>query len=87
MLERKAPKKRKKIPNPNKRFIQLSDILGNGQNLKQSDLVVLEKIGTKLGNDEEEEEEEADEAEESPDPTPIYTRSGRQIRKPLSLGD
>ena len=67
--------------------MQLSDILGSGQSLEQSDLVVLEEIGTELGDDEEEEEEEADEAEESPDPTPIYTRSGRQIRKPLSLGD
>jgi len=79
MLELKAPKKRKKIPNPNKRFMQLSNILGSGQSLEQSDLVILEEIGTELGDDEEEEEEEADEAKESPDPTPIYTCSGCQI--------
>ena len=61
--------------------------MGSGQSLEQSDLVVLEEIGTELGDDEEEEEEEADEAKESPDPTPIYTCSGCQIWKPLLLGD
>ena len=86
-MEHKTPKKRKKIPNPNKRFMQLSNMLGKGQSLKEIDPIILEEMGAELDDVEVEEEEEAVEAEESPDPTPIYTRSGRQIRKPISLND
>lgn len=60
-LERSKAKKRKKVPIPNKRFMQLSDILGSDQSVEKIDLDILQEIVVALSDLEEEEEEEAEE--------------------------
>ncbi|KJZ73083.1 hypothetical protein HIM_07467 [Hirsutella minnesotensis 3608] len=78
-LDRMRPKKKKKIPNPNKRFMDLSDILGNGKKPSDHGAEVLDVIEVALS---EVDEEEGEEMEKSPDLPPIYTRAGRHTRKP-----
>ncbi|MGI0016370.1 MAG: hypothetical protein ACREBU_23365 [Nitrososphaera sp.] len=86
-IERLQPKKRRKVPNPNKRFIQLSEILGGGKELEDIEERVLDEIEVAVevvdSSEEEEEEEEAD----PPDLSTVRTRSGRQIRRPQALAN
>lgn len=86
-IERLQPKKRRKVPNPNKRFIQLSEILKRGKELEDIEERVLDEIEVAVevvdSSEEEEEEEEAD----PPDLSTVRTRSGRQIRQSQALAN
>jgi hypothetical protein len=71
------PKKRKKIPNPNARFITMAEILATGGQ-PANDLLELENDDSEdVAKVEEEEEDEAKEAEEDEPPVAARTRSGR----------
>jgi hypothetical protein len=83
-LDRMRPKKKKKIHNPNKRFMNLSDILGNAKKPSAHRDEVLDAIEVAFS---EVEEEEVEEREKSPDLLPIFTRAGRQIRKRTHQGN
>lgn len=83
-LDRMRPKKNKKIPNPNKRFMSISDILGSREKHSHTDDEVLDAIEVAFNEVEEEEEEGA---EKSPDLPPTYTRAGRQTRKRILRGN
>lgn len=81
-IERLQPKKRRAIPNPNRRFQDLAEILGTDQNTP---------IATPEQPQEEEEEVTISGEEEEDDPQevvirePVRTRSGRQSKRPAYL--
>ncbi|SPJ87168.1 uncharacterized protein FTOL_12193 [Fusarium torulosum] len=88
-ITRLQQKKRRKVPSPNKRFIQLSKILGGGKEFEDIEEPVLDEIevAVEVVDSSEEEEEEEEEEANPPDLSTVCTRSGRQIRRPEALAN
>lgn len=81
-IERLRPKKRRKVPNPNRKFMKISEILASGGD------PTIEVIDQRDGGGEvvvEPEEEGVAESSSDEEPeirAPVVTRSGRSIQKP-----
>ena len=88
-LERVQPRKRRKIPNPNRTFMTLSECLARGLELTFEDVEeILAQENEAIQNDPgggSEDGEELDEPEDELEgaiPEPVRTRSGRAIQRP-----
>lgn len=83
-IERMKAKKRKTIPNPNKKFMQLGEIIGgeepDGNNLIQEVEAEIEVVGAE--DEVESEMEDEDEDDFDAPPPDVQTRSGRAVKMP-----
>ena len=79
-VKRLRPKKRRKVPNPNKKFMQLAEILATTSQEAGKQEIKPQKTATvEVESDSSDEEEEE---EEGVIPTAVSARSGRLIKKP-----
>ena len=90
-IERLQPKKRRRIPNPNRKFMTLAECLSRGldpslENVYEVIDLENEAIQGDQGGDGAEEIEKEDEIEEGL-PQPTHTRSGRAIQRPSRYND
>ena len=82
-------KKRKKIPNPNKRFMAIAEVLAGGQPVSDEPAEVqpnprasASSAEESASEGEESDEDMDDDEEEVLEPEPRTSRSGREIRRP-----
>lgn len=83
-LNRLQPKKRRAIPNPNRRFQDLAEILGTDQNapITTPEQPHVEEEEVTISG-----EEEEDDAQQVVIREPVYTRSSHQSNRPAYLMD
>lgn len=90
-LERAQPKRRKKIPNPNRAFMTLAEILASGgvPTAEAVNEIPAEEQGViiDLVDGEQEDQDQAGEAVKEEYQEPIHTRSGRAIVRPSRYND
>ena len=90
-IERLQPKKRRKIPNPNRTFMTLAECLSRGldstlENVYEVVDLEDEAIQGGQGGSEGEDNEEEEPLEEEL-PPPVHTRSGRTVQRPSRYND
>ena len=85
-LERLQPKRRRKIPNPNRTFMTLGECLASGLDPTAEDIQeVIQQENEVVADGPEDDEEELEDPEEDLEgdlPEPVRTRSGRAVQRP-----